>query len=132
MLFSVVLHTDDGVRYGATVPDLQGCFSTGDTFDEALLSIAKAIDFHVETLLDDDQDIPVKKPIAEHLSNADYAGGVWAVVNVPVEKYFGNAEKINITLPSRLLAKIDTYAKSHGETRSGFLAQAARSAMQIN
>ena len=76
----------------------KGCFSTGNTFDEALLSVAEAIDFHVETLLDDGQDIPDKKPIAEHLSNSDYASGVWAVVNVSVEKYFGNAEKINITL----------------------------------
>lgn len=36
MRFPVVLHTDDGVRYGVTVPDLPGCFSSGDTFDAAL------------------------------------------------------------------------------------------------
>ncbi|MER2557151.1 MAG: type II toxin-antitoxin system HicB family antitoxin [Candidatus Competibacter denitrificans] len=38
--------------------------------------------------------------------------------------------KINITLPHRLLAKIDAYAKARGETRSGFLAEAARAAMR--
>jgi metal-responsive CopG/Arc/MetJ family transcriptional regulator len=52
------------------------------------------------------------------------------LVEVPVERYFGPAEKINITLPRRLLAKIDNYAKAHGESRSGFLAQAARAAMR--
>lgn len=42
---------------------------------------------------------------------------------MPVERYFGPAEKINITLPRLLLAKIDDYAKAHGATRSGFLAE---------
>ncbi|MEO5607682.1 MAG: type II toxin-antitoxin system HicB family antitoxin [Polaromonas sp.] len=27
MKFIVVLHTDDGERFGVTVPDLAGCFS---------------------------------------------------------------------------------------------------------
>ena len=54
---------------------------------------------------------------------------MWAVVEVLVEKYFGPAEKINITLPRLLLSRIDDYAKAHGATRSGFLAQAARMAM---
>lgn len=45
-------------------------------------------------------------------------------------RFEGRAEKINITLPHRLLAKIDSYAKAHCETRSGFLAEAARAAMR--
>lgn len=39
MKFIVVLHTDDGQRYGVTVPDLPGCFSGGDTLDTALESV---------------------------------------------------------------------------------------------
>lgn len=35
------------------------------------------------------------------------------------------AEKINITVPRRVLHRIDSYAASHGETRSGFLTRAA-------
>ncbi|RME56660.1 hypothetical protein D6779_10190, partial [Candidatus Parcubacteria bacterium] len=34
-------------------------------------------------------------------------------------------KRVNITVPERLLARIDEYARSHGETRSGFLVQAA-------
>nr|MDP2192077.1 type II toxin-antitoxin system HicB family antitoxin [Rhodoferax sp.] len=29
MKFIVVLHTDDGQRYGVTVPDLPGCLGAG-------------------------------------------------------------------------------------------------------
>jgi predicted RNase H-like HicB family nuclease len=130
MRFTLVLHTDDGIRYGVAVPDLPGCFSSGDTFDEALESAVEAIDLHVETLIEDGNDIPEVRPIATHHANSDYADGVWATVDVPVEKYFGPAEKINITPPRLLLAKIDHYAKAHDATRSGFLAEAARAAMR--
>lgn len=130
MRFPVVLHTDDGVRYGVTVPDLPGCFSAGDTFDEALESVLEAIDLHLEGTVEDGGDIPVPRPIGEHRANPDYADGVWAAVEVDVARFEGKAEKINITLPRRLLAKIDDYARAHGETRSGFLAEAARAAMR--
>ena len=130
MRFPVVLHSDDGIRFGVTVPDLPGCFSAGDTFDEALDSVLEAIDLHLEGLTEDGADIPVPPPVAEHRQNPDFAGGVWAVVEVNVSRFEGRAEKINITLPRRLLARIDRYAKEHGETRSGFLADAARAAMR--
>ncbi|QFY42992.1 type II toxin-antitoxin system HicB family antitoxin [Candidatus Methylospira mobilis] len=129
MRFPVVLHTDDGVRFGVTVPDLPGCFSAGDTFDDALNSVAEAIDLHLEGMTDDDEEIPVPRPIAEHRLNPDFEGGVWALVDVDTARFDGRSEKINITLPRRLLAKIDDYARAHHSTRSGFLADAARLAM---
>jgi predicted RNase H-like HicB family nuclease len=129
MRFPVVLHSDDGVRFGVTVPDLPGCFSAGDTFDAALDSVVEAIDLHLEGLTEGGGDIPVPRPIAEHRVSPDFAEGVWAAVEVDVSRFEGRAEKVNITLPRRLLAKIDIYAKAHGKTRSGFLAEAARAAM---
>lgn len=130
MRYPVVLHTDDGVRYGVTVPDLPGCFSAGDTLDEALDSVREAIDLHLEGLVEEGVEVPTPNPIAEHRGNPDFADGVWAAVDINVARYEGKAEKVNITLPRRLLVKIDEYAKAHGETRSGFLAEAARAAMR--
>ena len=115
--------------FGVVVPDLPGCFAAGDTLDEALDNAKEAIDFHCETLIEDGLNIPLAQPLSVHQADAEYATWVWAVVEVDVERYFGPAEKINITLPRLLLARIDDYAKSHGATRSGFLAQAARAAM---
>lgn len=130
MQYPVVLHSDDGVRYGVTVPDLPGCFSAGDTFDEALESVREAIDLHLEGLTEDGQDLPEAKSVAAHLGHADYAGGVWAVVDVDTSRFDGRAEKINITVPRRILQKIDTFAKANGKTRSGFLVDAAVRAMR--
>jgi len=130
MRFPVVLHTDDGVRYGVIVPDLPGCFSAGDTFDEALDSLHEAIELHLEGLIEEGGDVPVPRAIAAHRANPDFVNGVWAAVDIDVSRYEGKAEGINITIPRRLLVKIDEYAKSLGSTRSGFLAEAARAAMR--
>ena len=130
MKFIVVLHTDDGQRYGATVPDLPGCFSGGETLDDALESVREAVDLHVEGLIEDGSPVPMAQTMAQHQANPDYAGCVWAVVDVPVEKYLGPAEKINITVPRQVLARIDEFAKKKGQSRSGFLVEAARTAMQ--
>jgi len=74
--------------------------------------------------------VPAPRALAEHRADPELAGRIWAVVEVPVERYFGPAEKINITLPRLLLAKIDERVRARGETRSGFLAEAARAAMR--
>lgn len=116
--------------WGVIVPDLPGCFSAGDTLDEAFANAHEAIDLHVETMLEDEENIPAPRTLAEHQANPDLTGMVFGYVDVPVEKYFGPAEKINITVPRLLLARIDAYARSHGATRSGFLADAARQAMR--
>ena len=115
--------------FGVVVPDLPGCFSAGDSLDEAISNAQEAIDLHCETLIEDGLDIPLAQTVALHQADPAFAGWVWAVVNVPVEKYLGPAEKINITVPRLLLARMDDYARSHGVSRSGFIAQTARQAM---
>jgi predicted RNase H-like HicB family nuclease len=116
--------------FGVVVPDLPGCFSAGDTLDQAVDNAREAIDLWCETVIEDGGDIPPVKTLARHQADPDFAGWVWAVVEVPVERYYGPAEKLNISLPRLLLAKIDEYTRAHGETRSGFLADAARVAMR--
>lgn len=129
MLFSVVLHTDGGQGFGVSVPDLPGCTSFGEGLDDALVSAKEAIDFHVEGLLLAKEQLPERAPLSVHQSNPEYKDGIWAIVDVPVEKYLGPAEKINITVPAMILARIDEYSKRKGLSRSGFLVEAACTAM---
>jgi predicted RNase H-like HicB family nuclease len=116
--------------FGVVVPDLPGCFSAGDTLDKAVDNAREATELWCQTVIEDGGDVPAAKTLTEHQADPDFAGWIWAVVEVPVERYFGPAEKLNITLPRLLLVKIDEYARAHGETRSGFLADAARMAMR--
>ncbi|HRD98741.1 MAG TPA: type II toxin-antitoxin system HicB family antitoxin [Rubrivivax sp.] len=115
--------------WGVVVPDLPGCFSAGDTLEEAFDNAREAIEAHCELLARDGDGLPVPRPMAERQADPEFAGWTWALVDVPVERYFGPAEKINITVPARVLARIDDYARRHGESRSGFLVRAAQAAM---
>lgn len=115
--------------YGVIVPDLPGCFSAGDTLDEAYANAHEAIEAWVEAVIEDGGELPAMRTMAAHQADPDLAGMAFAYVDVPVEKYLGPAERVNITIPAVLLRRIDRYADAHGESRSGFLVRAAQQAM---
>ncbi len=125
MRFAIVVHKDEGSSYGVTVPDLPGCFSGGDTLDDAFGAVQEAILLHLEGMLADGEPLPQTSPIQSHINNEDYRDGVWGFVDVDLARIPDKAVRINITMPSRMLATIDEWAKREGETRSGFLTRAA-------
>ena len=125
MRYPVVIHKDKSSDYGVTVPDLPGCFSAGDTLEDALTQAVEAIECHLEGLLLDGDEIPPAQSIETHVKNRDYAGGTWALVSVDLSRLASKAKRINITLPERVLALVDEQARREGETRSGLLARAA-------
>ena len=112
-----------GHALGVVVPDLPGCFSAGDTMEEAIDNATEAIELWLETVIDDGGSVPEPKPIAAHQHDTDLAGWVWAVVPVDLAKLSDKVERINITIPSRILRRIDADAKAVGESRSGFIAR---------
>ena len=130
MRFPIVIHKDDDSGYGVTVPDLPGCFSAGETLDEAINSACEAIACHIEGLLMDGEPIPAKVPMEAHRANEDYRDGVWAIVSTDVSKLSSKSKRINITLPARVLAIVDQAAVREGRSRSGLLAHAALTYVQ--
>lgn len=125
MRYPVVIHKDKETDYGVTVPDLPGCFSAGETMEEALTNAAEAIECHLEGLLLAGEEIPQAQPVESHLDDEDFAGGTWALVSVDLSKLRSKTKRINITVPERVLTLVDEQAKREGETRSGLLARAA-------
>ena len=121
MRYPIVVHTDDGSSYGVTVPGLPGCFSAGDTLDDAFDMAREAIVGHIETLLMDGQHVPEQRPLEVHQADPDLAGGIWGLVDVDVSKLSSKTVRVNITMPSRVLAIIDAAATREGESRSGLL-----------
>ena len=114
--------------FGVVVPDLSGCFSAGDTLDEAIDNAREAIELWLETVIDDGGAVPAPKTISEHQANPEFAGWIWAVVPVDLAALSDKVERVNITLPARVLRRIDAEAKASGETRSGFIARRALAA----
>lgn len=58
MKFSVIIEKGkDG--YGAYVPDLSGCAAAGESREEVVKLIQEAIEFHIEGLKEEGQEVPV-------------------------------------------------------------------------
>lgn len=125
MRYAIAIESgDEHHAFGVEVPDLPGCFSAGDTLDEAIDQAKDAIMLHIEGLLDDGEPIPHPRVVSELQALADYAGRVWAVVEVDLSRLDDVTERVNITLPRRVLFTIDEAARRSGESRSGFIARA--------
>ncbi len=55
--FSIVIEkNEDG--YFASCPELQGCYTQGDTYEDVMEKIEDAIRLHVEDRLEDGEEIP--------------------------------------------------------------------------
>ncbi len=120
---------DSSHAYGVIVPDLPGCYSAGDTLDEAIANVEEAILLYLEDAVDAGKAPPPPSKLEALRARRKYRNWTWAVVDVDLAKLSNKAVRLNITLPDRLLHTIDAYAQSHGESRSGFLARAAIEAM---
>lgn len=46
--YNAIFSPEDDGGYSVSVPDLPGCFSQGDTFEEAKANIAEAIQLYLE------------------------------------------------------------------------------------
>lgn len=114
----------DATAWGVVVPDLPGCFSAGDTLEEAMIQAEDAIAAWIETALDTEQDIPAPSPIEVlRVANPEFAGWLWALVKVDPAMLDDKLERVNISLPRRVLHRLDARARRSGETRSGFIAR---------
>jgi len=71
MRYPVVIHKDRKSDYGVTVPDLPGCFSAGETMEDALTNAVEAIECLIEGLLLEGDEIPQARPVETHIKNRD-------------------------------------------------------------
>ncbi|MFV0574072.1 MAG: type II toxin-antitoxin system HicB family antitoxin [Vibrio sp.] len=134
MLYPIAIEIGDKESaYGVVFPDLPGCFSAGDSLEEALANAKEAANFYLEDLAEDGRLPPQAKTLSEWQKVAEYQGWAWAVVDIDLEPYLGKSSKLNVTLPNLLSKKIDDQVKAHPElykNRSHFLQVAATHELQ--
>jgi len=111
--------------FGVVVPDLPGCFSAGDTLDEALANAEEAAAAWVDAALDAGQAVPTPSSLDEVHGREEFRGWSFGVITLDPALLDDSVERVNITLPRRVLARIDAKARALGESRSGFIARMA-------
>ncbi|WP_025294460.1 type II toxin-antitoxin system HicB family antitoxin [Sphingomonas sanxanigenens] len=118
---AIIERGNDG--FGVTFPDLPGCTSFGTSLQDAARNAEEALDGHLNVAAEYGDSIPEPSNLDEigHHPDVDEVARLLVRVERP-----GRAVRLNITLDEGLLARIDRVAKN----RSGFLAEAARRALQ--
>ena len=113
----------DKTAWSVIVPDLPGCFSAAESgIDEAIENAKEAIELWIETALDAGEDIPKPSSITDLQKKKGFKGYVWAIAEIDPALLSEDIERVNISLPKRVLARLDAKAKSAGENRSAFIA----------
>jgi predicted RNase H-like HicB family nuclease len=113
----------EATAFGVVVPDLPGCFSAGDTLDEAFAGAEEAAAAWIDAALDAGEAIPAPSSLEALQRNPDYAGWTFAIITLDSALFDDTIERVNISLPRRVLMRLDALARSAGESRSGFIAQ---------
>lgn len=111
--------------FGVVVPDMPGCFSAGDTLEEAISNAEIAAAAWIDTQMDRGLTIPQPSELSELQKDPKYTKWIWAVITIDPALLDDRIERVNITLPRRVLKRLDDAAKAVGETRSGYIAQLA-------
>ena len=121
MHYVAVIDKDTGSAYGVRFPDVPGCFSAADTFDEIIPNAIEALALFFE----DREIIParsieaVREEVAEDLT----AGAVLMMIPHIADRR--RVVRVNLSLDKGLLDTLDEAARARGMTRSAFVAKAA-------
>jgi predicted RNase H-like HicB family nuclease len=111
--------------YGVVIPDLPGCFSAGDTLEEALAAVEEAAAAWIDAALDAGEAIPQPSSLDALRDNPDYRDWAFGVVTVSPSLLDDSIERVNISLPRRVVKRLDAQARAAGLTRSGLIAELA-------
>jgi predicted RNase H-like HicB family nuclease len=123
MRYPIAIEPGTGTTaFGVVVPDLPGCFSAGDTLDEAMAGAEEAVAAWVDAALDAGEAIPPPTSLDAIRQDPAYAGWTIGVITVDPALLDDTIQRVNITLPRRVLKRLDALAQASGETRSGYIA----------
>lgn len=127
MQLPLAIQKDKDSAYGVTIPDVPGCYSWGDTIDEAIRNARDAVYSHFEAVAAETGGIGelTSSTIESLATQEEFAGAIWALVEIDMSRLDSRPMRINISVPRFVLKKIDSYADARHESRSGFIARAA-------
>ena len=127
--YVAVIEKEPDSAFGVWFPDVEGCFSAGDTLEEAVANAAAALRQHTEALESAGQHLTVARHVDEVLRDKDVRAAIKkgaVLFSVPLLADAGRTVRINISLDKGLVDQIDAAASKRGLTRSAFIAQATR------
>lgn len=123
MIYPAYVHLgDDKHAHGITLPDFPGCFSAADDYADIPSKIQEAVELYTEGEV---MELPTASKIEALETSGEFEGGVWMLIDIDTNKLMSKPMRLNVSLPSHVVARMDAYASEHHMTRSALIVKAA-------
>jgi predicted RNase H-like HicB family nuclease len=70
--YIALVHKDTGTSYGVSFPDVPGCISAGDTFEEAIDNASQALAGHLAVMEAEGDPVPHARSLEELKQDAEF------------------------------------------------------------
>ena len=71
--YIALVHKDEGTSYGVSFPDVPGCISAGDTFEEAVANAGEALAGHFAAMRADGEALPASRSFEQLRRDPEFA-----------------------------------------------------------
>jgi predicted RNase H-like HicB family nuclease len=99
LTYLAVLENNAGKGYGVFFPDVPGCVSYGDDFDQAVKKGKEALELHIYGMEKDREPVPEKTNAVPDLAKGDMVVPISVYPDLVKEALDNRREKTTITLP---------------------------------
>ncbi len=115
----IAIITKENKQYGVVFPDFLGCITVADSLDEAKKLAQEVLQFHIDGMLKDNEDLPKAKTLDE-IKKKYKTAKIFIVVAIKIKT---KVARINISIDEKLLRKLDKFLLNSNQTRSSFFAK---------
>ena len=121
MHYVAVIDKDPGSAYGVRFPEVPGCYSAADSFDDIVPNAIEALSLFFE----DGEPVPPRgiEAVREQVADSIAEGAV--LMMIPYVRDRKRVVRVNLSLEKGFLDTLDEAARMRGMTRSAFVQKAA-------
>ncbi len=121
MHYVAVIDKDPGSAYGVRFPEVPGCYSAADNFDDIVPNAIEALSLFFE----DGEPAPPRGIEAVREQVADNIAEGAVLMMIPYVRDRKRVVRVNLSLEKGFLDTLDEAARMRGMTRSAFVQKAA-------
>ena len=121
MHYVAVIDKDPESAYGVRFPEVPGCYSAADSFDDIVPNAIEALSLFFE----DGEPVPPRgiEAVREQVAGSIAEGAV--LMMIPYVRDRKRVVRVNLSLEKGFLDTLDEAARMRGMTRSAFVQKAA-------
>jgi len=120
--YIAVVKKSKSTNYQVIFPDFPSCITAGRSFAEAAEFAYEALQFHIDGMVEDKEEIPNASTLDAIKKKYKKAEAFLMIeAKIPTKSV-----RINITVDEKFLRKLDKYLEKHDGNRSLFFVEAAQ------